>query len=130
MLKLWRKSVICSNAKNNKMKRNSGEDLMGKSKTRSFFVFLAMLIVGGLCIVMLFHLSISEGAISLGKGPECLDLTDPANEGAEMNDSLYKCYVKANDLRPVRGEIYDDRGRLLVGNVTVFEVAFDGINFV
>lgn len=112
------------------MRRNNGENLMAKSKKRTFFVFLAMLLGGAACIIMLFHLSISEGAISLGKGDQCLDLTIPGNEDADLNDSLFKCYVKANDLRPVRGEIYDDRGRLLVGNVTVFEVAFDGINFV
>ncbi|MCQ2283549.1 MAG: hypothetical protein MJZ57_01465 [Bacteroidales bacterium] len=111
------------------MRRNNDDEVMSKFKNRTFVVLLLVLAFGFACVFMLFHLAFSEGAISTGNGDQCLDMTLPENENAVPNDSLFKCYVLANDLRPERGEIYDERGRLLVGNFAVFEVAFDGKNF-
>lgn len=112
------------------MRKNNEEELMPNSKGRTLLVFLLMLLFGTACFCMMVKLAITEGSIALGVGEQCLDLTDPQNSDVIPSDSLFKCYVKANELRPVRGEIYDDRGRLLVGNYAVFEVAFDGPHFV
>ena len=90
-------------------------------------VFLALMLLGILCAVQVIRLSIFERGIASGTGENCVDTTDPSWNPDD--DSTYLCYVRANTLRPTRGEIYDDHGRLLVGNYNVFEVAFDGKQF-
>ncbi len=89
--------------------------------------FLAMLTLGIACVIQVCRICIFERGISMGLGDDCADTTTP--DWNPDNDTTYLCYVKSNTLRPRRGEIYDDRGRLLVGNYNVFEVAFDGKRF-
>jgi cell division protein FtsI (penicillin-binding protein 3) len=93
-------------------------------------VYLMMVLVGVACLVKILYLSIAERAIASGTSDKCINLIGKTKEEA---DSLKKlnayCYVQENTLGPVRGEIYDDHGRVLVANFTVFEVAFDGKGF-
>ena len=42
------------------------------------------------------------------------------------DDTTCNCFVVQNDLKPLRGEIYDDRGRLLISNFNVFDITVDG----
>jgi len=101
---------------------------MKSFKIRSFVIYGLMVLLGAACLVMILRLGIAEGSMANGSGAKVLDTTD-SSYVPSPEDSLFKCYVLNNNLSPVRGEIYDDHGRLLVGNFTVFEVAFDGIRF-
>ena len=110
-------------------KRNqNSEELMKPFKTRSFVVFGALMVLGAACLFMILKLGITEGAMANGNGAKVLDTTDTSYVPSP-EDSLFNCFVLNNNLSPIRGEIYDDHGRLLVGNFTVFEVAFDGRRF-
>jgi cell division protein FtsI (penicillin-binding protein 3) len=97
-------------------------------KIRSFVIYGLMVMLGAACLIMILRLGIAEGAMSNGTGSKVLDTTD-SSYVPSPGDSVFKCFVINNDLSPIRGEIYDDQGRLLVGNITVFEVAFDGLRF-
>lgn len=109
------------------MQRNRQNQKEGVYRVRMTVVFLAMIALGLACFVQVVKLSIFERGISSGTGDGVVDTTDPNWDGSQ--DSTALCFVRANTLRPVRGEIYDDKGRLLVGNYNVFEVAFDGKQF-
>lgn len=94
---------------------------------RMTVVRIGVLLLGIACLVKICYLSFFEGALASGTDKACVDTTV---EGWEDNvDSTCNCFVRENTLRPDRGEIYDDHGRLLMGNYTVFEVAFDGKAF-
>lgn len=112
------------------MRRNNlnSDELMKSFKIRSFVVFGFMMALGAACLGMIIRLAIAEGAMSNGTGSKVLDTTD-SSYVPSPSDSAFKCYVINNNLSPIRGEIYDEQGRLLVGNFTVFEVAFDGLHF-
>lgn len=99
----------------------------GVSITRMTIVRIAVLLLGVACVVKICYLSFFESALASGTGKDCVDTTVEGWE--DRVDSTCNCFVKENTLRPDRGEIYDDHGRLLMGNYTVFEVAFDGKAF-
>lgn len=90
-------------------------------------VRIAILLLGIACIGKILYLSFAERALASGTDKRCVDTTVEGWE--DQLDSSCNCFVKENTLRPQRGEIYDDHGRLLMGNYTVFEVAFDGKAF-
>ena len=90
-------------------------------------VYLLMVLAGVACLAKILYLSIVERAVASGTSDKCVDTTVPGWED-KVTDDTY-CFVRENMLRPVRGEIYDDHGRVLVANFTVFEVAFDGKGF-
>lgn len=101
---------------------------MKSFKIRTFVIFGLMMLLGAACLIMILKLGISEGAMANGTGSKVLDTTD-SSYVPSPGDSVFNCFVLNNDLSPIRGEIYDDHGRLLVGNFSVFEVAFDGRRF-
>ena len=106
---------------------NPNDKNTGVSAVRMTVVRIGVLLLGIACVVKICYLSFFESALASGTGKECVDTTV---EGWEDNaDSTCNCFVRENTLRPERGEIYDDHGRLLMGNYTVFEVAFDGKAF-
>lgn len=109
------------------MKKNKQADKGGVNRARMTLVFLAMLALGIACIGQVCYLCFFERGLASGTGGDYVDTTVP--EWDADNDTVCMCYVRANTLRPTRGEIYDDHGRLLVGNYNVFEVAFDGKQF-
>ena len=90
-------------------------------------IFLFVLLLGLGCFCKILHLVIFQRALYSGTSSKCIDLSQ-----VSQKDSLYAltencdCYVKANNVRPVRGEIYDDHNRVLVSNVTVFDLTIDG----
>lgn len=99
----------------------------GVSFVRMGIVRLCMLFLAIACVVKICYLSFFESALASGTGKECVDTTVEGWE--DKVDSTCNCFVRENTLRPDRGEIYDDHGRLLMGNYTIFEVAFDGKAF-
>ncbi|MBR4787121.1 MAG: hypothetical protein IK013_04505 [Bacteroidales bacterium] len=99
----------------------------GVSRVRMAVVFFLMLLFGIFCLGQICYLSFFERGISTGKSSKCVDTTDP--NWKEKEESDCRCYILANPLQPERGDILDDQGRLLMGNYTVFEVAFDGKKF-
>jgi cell division protein FtsI (penicillin-binding protein 3) len=90
-------------------------------------VYLLLVLAGIACFAKILYLSIVERSLASGTSDKCIDTTVPGYEGQDGDDAY--CYVMENTLRPVRGEIYDDHGRVLVANFTVFEIAFDGKRF-
>ena len=110
------------------MKTNNHPKEASTSTTRRMsLVYLLMILVGIACLAKILYLSIVERAVASGTSDKCVDTTVPDWEDL-VNDDTY-CFVRENMLRPMRGEIYDDHGRVLVANYTVFEVAFDGKGF-
>ena len=106
------------------MKTNKHPEVPQSTLRRLSIVYLLLVLLGVACLVKILYLSIFERAVASGDSDKCVDTTEPGWED-KVKDDTY-CFVKENTLRPVRGEIYDDLGRVLVANFTVFEVAFDG----
>jgi cell division protein FtsI (penicillin-binding protein 3) len=98
--------------------------------TKMGVIFLFILLLGLGCIGKILHLVIFQRSLYNGTSSKCLDKTQ---EGWENNplasDSTCDCYVVANNVRPVRGEIFDDMNRVMVSNVTVFDLTLDGRTF-
>lgn len=103
---------------------SNGRDRLRKRMT---WLYFALVGVGVACLLKILYLSIFEMAVASGTSDKCVDTTEPGWESLVRDDTY--CYVRENTLRPVRGEIFDDHGRVLVANYTVFEVAFDGKGF-
>ena len=108
------------------MQTNEGTDNK-RFSARMGVIFLFVLLLGLGCIGKILHLVIFQRALYSGTSSKCLDKTQ---EGWEDNplaqDENCDCYVVANNVRPVRGEIYDDHNRVMVSNVTVFDLTLDG----
>ncbi len=109
------------------MRTSNKQEASPSTLRRMTVVYLLMMLLGIACFVKILYLSIVERAVASGTSDKCVDTTDP-DWMDKVSDDTY-CYVRENSLRPVRGEIYDDHGRVLVANFTVFEVAFDGKGF-
>ena len=109
------------------MRTNRKQEASSSTLGRMTIVYLLMVLVGVACLIKILYLSIVERAVASGTSDKCVDTTVPGWED-KVTDDTY-CFVRENMLRPVRGEIYDDHGRVLVANFTVFEVAFDGKGF-
>lgn len=109
------------------MRTSSKQEPSPSTLRRMTVVYLLMVLVGVACMAKILYLSIVERAVASGTSDKCVDTTVPGWED-KVTDDTY-CFVRENMLRPVRGEIYDDHGRVLVANFTVFEVAFDGKGF-
>ena len=109
------------------MRTNRKQEVSSTTLGRMTVVYLLMVLVGVACLVKILYLSIVERGVASGTSDKCVDTTVPGWEDLVTDDTY--CYVRENMLRPVRGEIYDDHGRVLVANFTVFEVAFDGKGF-
>ena len=90
-------------------------------------VLFLVLLLGILCFGKILHLVVFQRALYSGTSSKCLDKTQ---EGWENNplaqDKDCGCYVKATNVNPVRGEIYDDQNRVLVSNIIVFDITVDG----
>ena len=109
------------------MRTSRKPEVSSTTQQRMTIVYLLMMLLGIACLVKILYLSIFERAVASGTSDKCVDTTEPGWEDKVMDDTY--CFVRENTLRPVRGEIYDDHGRVLVANFTVFEVAFDGKGF-
>ena len=94
---------------------------------RLHIVYVAVLFFGLLCFLKIMHLVLFERGLYTGTSKECLDKTrDGWDTTALARDPDCKCTVVQNDITPTRGEIYDDQGRLLVGNYAIFDITLDG----
>ncbi len=109
------------------MNPNRDDKPLGVNVVRMTIVRICVLLLGLACAGQIIYLSVFERGLASGTGAGCVDTTVDGWENSV--DSTTNCFLRANTLRPVRGEIYDDHGRLLMGNYTVFEVAFDGKQF-
>lgn len=90
-------------------------------------VYGLALLLGVMCVFKILHLVIFQRALFEGKSEQCLDQTKEGWQDSPLaHDSTCKCFVINNDVTPIRGEIFDDRGRLLSGNFTVFDITIDG----
>ena len=86
-------------------------------------IFLFVLLLGLGCFGKILHLVIFQRSLYSGTSAKCLDKTQEGWEESPLaQDKNCDCYMVANNVRPVRGEIYDDHNRVLVSNVTVFDL--------
>lgn len=111
------------------MRTNNKNEVSSTTKWRMTLVYLLMVVFGIACLAKIMYLSIVERAVASGTSPKCVDTTVDGFDWKSIKGKDIYCLVKENMLRPVRGEIYDDHGRVLVANFTVFEVSFDGVGF-
>lgn len=70
-------------------------------KKRLLVIYGLALLLGVACVLKIIHLSFFA---------------------SEFKDSV----IYENEINPIRGEIYDDKGRVLVSNYSVFDVVLDG----
>ena len=90
-------------------------------------VYGMALLLGVMCCLKILHLVIFQRSVFEGTSDRCLDQTKEGWKDSPLaHDSTCNCFVINNDVRPIRGEIFDDQGRLLSGNYTVFDVTVDG----
>ncbi|HQA87233.1 MAG TPA: hypothetical protein PK448_06690, partial [Bacteroidales bacterium] len=100
---------------------------MKKSSAKMVLVYLSVVILGLACFLKIVHLIFFQRSLFEGTSAQCLDKTQPDWESNPLaDDSTCNCFVVQNDLKPLRGEIYDDRGRLLISNFNVFDITVDG----
>lgn len=86
-------------------------------KRRLLVIYLLTAAFSIACMGRIIHLSQFSG--------EFKDCVDETVEGA-VADSNCNCIIRENKLTPLRGEIFDDMGRVLVSNNSVFDVVLDG----
>lgn len=90
-------------------------------------VYGMALLLGVMCCLKILHLVIFQRTIFEGSSDRCLDKTKENWKDSPLaQDTTCNCFVINNDVKPIRGEIFDDQGRLLSGNFTVFDVTVDG----
>lgn len=107
------------------MKNNN--DPMKSKQFKMGIVLFIILLLGGACLLRILYLSIFERPLYTGSSNKCLDKTvDGWQDQPLAEDPDCDCFVVSNNVMPVRGEIYDDQGRVLVSNVTVFDLTIDG----
>ena len=96
-------------------------------KRRMAIVKWLILTLAILVIFKILHLVIFQRTLYFGKSKDCLDMT-VANwrDNPLAQDTNCNCFVIKSDLEPERGEIYDENGRLLVGNFSIFSYTLDG----
>ncbi|HHU46270.1 MAG TPA: hypothetical protein GXZ40_00025 [Bacteroidales bacterium] len=100
---------------------------MKKSSAKMVLVYLSVVILGLACFLKIVHLIFFQRSLFEGTSAQCLDKTQPDWESNPLaDDTTCNCFVVQNDLKPLRGEIYDDRGRLLISNFNVFDITVDG----
>lgn len=96
-------------------------------RKRITVVYFFVLLLGLACTAKILWLVFFQRGLYDGTSKACVDTTIPGWENNPIvRDSTCQCFINENTLRPVRGEIYDDKGRLLVANYSVFEVAIAG----
>lgn len=86
-------------------------------RKRLFLVYSLAVIFGIACMLRIIYLSLFEDEFK-----NCVDTT---KEGVVV-DSTCNCVIYENKITPLRGEIYDDKGRVLVSNYSVFDLVLDG----
>ena len=90
-------------------------------------VLFLVLLLGIFCLGKILYLVIFQRSLYSGTSSKCLDKTQEGWESSLLaQDPNCDCFVVADNVRPVRGEIYDDQNRVLVSNVTVFDLTIDG----
>lgn len=109
---------------------NNDKMLDKQTKTRMGVILLIIMVLGILCLFKILYLITFQRGLYTGKSSKCLDKTVEGWENSPLaQNEDCDCYVVANNVRPVRGEIYDDQNRVLVSNVTVFDLTIDGRTF-
>lgn len=103
------------------------DELKRKNKIKMWWVYATVLLFALLCFGQILKLIIFQKSLYDGTSSKCLDKTKSDWENDPLaSDTMCNCFVVQNDLRPVRGEIYDDLGRLLISNYNVFDITIDG----
>lgn len=94
-----------------------GEDIKKTFQKRLFIIYILAALFGIACVLRIVHLSVFSNEFSNCKG---------ANTDEGVVDSNCNCTIIENKIEPIRGEIYDDKGRILVSNYSVFDLVVDG----
>lgn len=89
----------------------------GGMKRRLLVIYLLTAAFGIACMGRIVHLSQFSKEFK-----NCVD----ESAGEVVVDSNCNCIIRENKLTPLRGEIFDDMGRILVSNNSVFDVVLDG----
>ena len=93
------------------------EDIKKTFRKRLFLVYSLAVVFGLACAFRIIYLSVFEDDFK-----NCVDAT---KEGVTI-DSTCKRGIYENKITPIRGEIFDDQGRILVSNYSVFDLVLDG----
>ncbi len=108
----------------------STENPARKSNGRIFVVYTLLLIFGVVCLIKILSLGIKDRGLYTGTSERCLDKTRENWEDDPLaQDSTCNCFVLLNNKRPRRGDIFDDQGRILASDVTVYDITLDGNTF-
>lgn len=86
-------------------------------KKRLLVVYSLAVLFGVACMIKIVHLSLFSSDFK-----DCVDATI---EGTIVDPDC-NCVIYENKISPIRGEIFDDKGRVLVSNYSVFDIVLDG----
>jgi len=100
------------------------------SNLKMGIVYFSILLLGIACFTKIMYLVIFERALYQGTDSSCLDKTNPDWENNPLaKDPDCNCFVIENNRTPRRGDIYDDRGRVLASSIVVYDITLDGKTF-
>lgn len=112
------------------MKNSNNDRARKRYNMKMGIILFFVLLLGAACFIKILHLATFQRALYTGQSNRCLDKTKEGWEDSPLaSDSTCDCYMVENNVRPIRGEIYDDQNRVLVSNVTVFDLTVDGREF-
>ena len=86
-------------------------------KKRLLVVYGLAVLFGVACMIKIVHLSLFSSDFK-----DCVDATV---EGTVVDPDC-NCVIYENKISPIRGEIFDDKGRVLISNYSVFDIVLDG----
>jgi cell division protein FtsI/penicillin-binding protein 2 len=105
---------------------NSMSDSKRSFSRRVLIVYAMVLVFGMLCMIQILYLALWQRPFFSGE-KDCLDKTQSNWEQNPLaKDPNCRCIVTVNDIRSVRGDIFDDQGNILASDFTVFDVVIDG----
>lgn len=103
--------------------------IRGQFKKRLQIVYSVIFLIGIACVISILNLGIRKRALYNGSTKYCYDKTLPDSLIAQQphfNDSTCTNVIFNDTLKPVRGEIYDCKGRILAGNSYAYELKVFG----
>ena len=101
-----------------------------QSNVRLLLVYLLLVVFGLVCFTQIMVLGIKYRPLFMGTSERCLDKTNPDWKNSPLaKDSTCNCFLLENEQIPRRGDIYDDRGRVLAGAIRRYDLALDGTSF-
>ncbi len=95
-----------------------------QSDLRILLVYALLLLFGIACIIMILLLGTRDRALYSGTDTKrCIDRTQG---NSTIIDTNCNCFIHNNTKTPRRGDVYDDRNRVLASDINIYDITLDG----